>query len=335
MDNERLPLVSVVISSYNYGRYIKECIDSALRQVCDYPVEVVVVDDASTDDSVQIIKSITDPRLRVFCHDKNHGGNETIKEGICRSRGAFIARIDSDDRYRPHFLKTLLPKFEHGTGIGMVYADAAMINENGDITQGSCDDVHGGTDFCGNELLALLEKNYVCAPTVIARREAWERAVPFWEGLSFLDWPFNLLTARNCDLYYVQEVVADYRVHPQNYHHQIILNKSEEPSILRVLDHFFSTPEKTPELETLKQQARGRIFAAQYLTLAEKYFGAGHYADARRCYRQVWRNQPRRMLHAGPLRRWGATYLGQRIYEGLKRMAKLPWTGTRKPSPAN
>jgi glycosyltransferase involved in cell wall biosynthesis len=316
------PLVSFVVPCYNYGRYLPDCLDGIFAQHGYTDFEILAVDDCSTDDTPEVLARYADPRLRVFRHEVNRGHVVTVNEGLAAARGRFVARIDPDDRYRPNFLKTLLPRFEESPRVGLVYGDAALIDHAGNVTAPSCDAVHGGKDFRGSELLAILEKNFLCAPTAVARREAWQKHLPIWEGLAFNDWYFNVMIARDYEFCYVNEVVADYRVHATNWHARVAADKTEEPSLFRVLDWVFAHPEADPELEARKRAARGRIYAAHYLDLGRKYFGIGYDADARRCFWQVWRRRPRAMLRAEPLRLFLATYLGRGRYEAVKRLMR-------------
>src|SRR5262249_13344415 len=144
-----------------------------------------------------------------------------------------------------------------------------------------CPQPQGGKPFSGPALLQILEKNYICAPTAIARREAWQKHIPIWEGLAFNDWYFNVMIARDYEFAYVPEVVGDYRVHQANHHSRIVLDKTEEPSLMRVLDWVFSHAEADPVMEQRKQRAKRRIYAAHYLDQAEKYFGVRYTTDAR------------------------------------------------------
>src|SRR5262245_28610138 len=127
------PLVSFVVPCYNYGRYLDSCLASIFGQEGQHDFEVIVVDDASTDNTLEVLHAFTDPRLRIIYHRVNLGHVATINEGLSQARGTFIARIDPDDRYRPYFLTTVLEKFLAFPDVGMVYGDAALINEHGEI----------------------------------------------------------------------------------------------------------------------------------------------------------------------------------------------------------
>jgi hypothetical protein len=200
------------------------------------------------------------------------------------------------------------------------------MDEGGRVHTETSDVVHRGRDFVGNEFVALLEANFICAPTALARRQAWRKALPIPEGLAFNDWYFNLMMARDYDFCYVNRVFADYRVHGTNHHTKIIKDKSEEPSVFRLLDRFYSEVETRAELETAKRRAKGRVFGAQYLTLADKYFGAGMNVDARRCYSAAVRYRPSHILKTGLQRRFAATIIGRERYELGKALIKRAMT---------
>lgn len=312
------PLVSFVVLSYNYARYIGDTIGSILALKGGYDFEIIVVDDASTDNSDAVISSFQDPRIRYLRHAQNQGHAATVTDGLKAARGKYVARIDSDDRYRPIFLQETLPVLEQQPRVGMVYGDAAIIDDQGVITALSTDAQHGGRNHQGNEYVALLEKNFICAPTIIARREAWLDALPIPDGLSFHDWWFTVQMARRWDFHFRAAVLADYRVHQANYHTLITRNKTEEASIVRLLDAVFAEREQDEMLERAKQEAKSRIYAAHYLTLALKYFGAGMGTDARRCYLAAVRRRPAYLSNAAVVRQLFATFIGIATYQRLK-----------------
>jgi len=316
------PLVSFVVPCYNYGRYLPDCLNSIFGQREERNFEIVAVDDGSTDDTQDVLRSFADPRLEIVTHSRNLGHVATVNEGLSRARGTFIARIDPDDRYRPDFLARTLEKFRQFPEVGLVYGDAAVIDEWGNINTQRSDRAHAGADYKGNEFVRLLEENIICAPTAIARREVWQKALPVPDGLAFNDWYFNLMFAREFDFYYINRVLADYRVHPANHHSKIVADGTEEASIFRLLDRIFGERESRADLQLAKQRVRHRVYAAQYLTLADKYFGAFKNEDARRCYFEALRHRPFCLLRLGIQRRLLATILGRNGYEAGKKALK-------------
>lgn len=316
------PLVSFVVLSYNYARFIGETISSILAQQGGHDFEIIIVDDASTDNSHDVITAFDDARIRYIRHQNNHGHAATVTDGLRAARGRYVARIDSDDRYRANFLNETIPALEHNPRVGLVYGDAAIINDKGVVTAPTTDTQHGGREYRGNEYVALLEKNFICAPTIIARREAWLAALPIPEGLSFHDWWFTIQISRHWDFCFRPAVLADYRVHQANYHTLIARNQTEEASILRLLDQLFAERETDERLERSKRAARSRIYGAHFRTLALKYFGAGMTADARRCYLAAIKWRPAYLSDAAVVRQLMATFIGMATYQRLKRVVR-------------
>ena len=96
-------MISIITASYNYANYIKECIDSVLSQdFTDW--ELIIVDDCSVDNSVEIIKSYTDSRIRLIRNEKNSGLKRTLLRGIQEAGGEYIAFLESDDIWRTDYL---------------------------------------------------------------------------------------------------------------------------------------------------------------------------------------------------------------------------------------
>lgn len=316
------PLVSFVVPCYNYGRFLDDCLHGIFVQQGCENFEIIAIDDASTDNTREILASYRDPRLRVILHEKNRGHIDSVNEGAAVAGGSFITRIDPDDRYRPGFLSATLAKFREHPRVGLVYGDASVIDDGGAITEASTDRVHGGADFKGNEFVALLKENFICAPTTIARREAWEQVLPIPAGLAFNDWYLNIMIARRWECYYINRILADYRVHGSNHHIKVSRDKTEEASILRLLDLVYSQTEDSKELEKAKRKARRAVYGAQYLTLAEKYFWFHMNEDAARCYGKAVKNRPGYLLRPGVMRRFAASVAGREWYEEAKAILK-------------
>jgi len=314
-----------VVSTYNQARYLRDCVNSILNQTATADFEIVIVDDASTDGTDKIIHSFTDTRIRYMRHDTNMGIVATYNDGFATAKGKYIARIDADDRYRPHFLSAVLQVFGKYPDVGLVYGDAALINEWGEIMQDPWEatrsrQVHGGKDCKSNEFLALIEENFVPAPTVIARREAWEHALPIpaWVHRQFpaVDWYINLRMARKHDFYYIARTLADYRLHSQNWHRKVTPDRSFETTVLRILDQIFIEEDRAEE----KRRIRRRVYATAYLNFADRYFGSQMDVDFRRCYLKALSYRPDYIFKPEQLRKIIAIYLGRDIYQACKKL---------------
>lgn len=103
------PDISVVITNYNYGRYIRRCLRSLLNQDLDHSrYELVVVDDHSTDDSLEAIESFTGAGdIKTIVNKRNLGVGASARVGVNHSRGKYFVRVDADDYVQPPFLSML------------------------------------------------------------------------------------------------------------------------------------------------------------------------------------------------------------------------------------
>ncbi len=160
-------LVSVVIINYNYGRYLRECIDSVLAQ--DYePMEVIVVDDGSTDDSREVIESYSD---RLFASFKQNGGMVTaMNHGFTLTHGAMVIFVDADDYLLPGAVSAHVEALGE---TGVVRSQTYMTVLNG--TSASSEKIPGG--HAGEEnLQSLVLKRgpgaYISSPN---SGNAWSR----------------------------------------------------------------------------------------------------------------------------------------------------------------
>lgn len=120
------PLVSIVIPTYNRASKVRRAIDSALAQTWS-PVEVVVVDDGSTDDTQDALATYaSDARVVCVRHDRNRGATAAKNTGLDRVTGVFATILDSDDTLVPGAVERLLREFDRlGEAYGMVFANCA------------------------------------------------------------------------------------------------------------------------------------------------------------------------------------------------------------------
>jgi glycosyltransferase involved in cell wall biosynthesis len=121
------PLVSVIINNYNYGRFLRAAIDSVLAQTYRC-VEVVVVDDGSTDDSAEVIRSYGDRVNAVF--QSNGGQGSACNRGFAESRGDLVIFLDSDDWYYPHAIDTIARQASSGAALIQFRMDLADAQGN-------------------------------------------------------------------------------------------------------------------------------------------------------------------------------------------------------------
>src|ERR1700739_3121282 len=124
------PLTTVLIDTYNYGRFIKQAIDSVLSQ--DFPaeqLELIVVDDGSTDDTEQCVKTYGS-RIK-YLKKENGGQASAFNLGFEQARGDFIVLLDADDYFLPGKLRRVCEAFQSHPDVGMVYHRFPQMHNGG------------------------------------------------------------------------------------------------------------------------------------------------------------------------------------------------------------
>lgn len=311
--------ISIIVQSYNFAPYLGEAIASALALTGPAADEIVVIDDASSDDSAEIARSFEDPRLRVIVNERNFGAAETFNRAFGEARGEFVARLDGDDRYRPDFLAHAMAAFARHPEAVAVYGCIEMIDPEGRVTSCERHDAFPAGPHCGDRFVDLLEDNFLSAPTLIARREAWQGALPVPADMPFFDWYAALRIAESGPIAFTNEVHADYRVHPAGMHAVMLREGWGEAIYRRVLDTFFAEPGHAEA----KAARRGRIYAKWYRSIGDSYFGVGRRVDARRCYAQALRSDPWRVAQLTTARRWAASFVPEETYDRAKRLVGI------------
>ena len=158
-------LVSIVIPCYNYEKYIADAIESALNQTYR-AIEVVVVDDGSTDGSLQIIQSYGD---RVVCHAKENGGGGAARnDGLELAQGEFIQFLDADDLLLPTAVEDRLMVMEEG--VDAVFGDMEYMDEDGQKINGR-DVCHGQLGWPPDDLLYYILFVNIHTPLPLHRRQ--------------------------------------------------------------------------------------------------------------------------------------------------------------------
>jgi glycosyltransferase involved in cell wall biosynthesis len=313
------PLISIIVNVFNGERYVGECLDSIRRLKGGFPLQVIVVDDASTDGTAKILWSYVDAGFEIVPLAKNVGAAAAISHAFTLVRGEFVARVDYDDRYHPHFLIDSVDALQRHPDAAFVCAAVRMIDSEGvpGAITGPAD--YGENPGSRDRFASMLERHFVTAPTVLGRTSHWRRAIPIPAGMNFCDWYMNLTMAETASVVVTNKIVADYRIHPLNMHATKVCDGMGERVTLQVLERFLYNSPRSVELAP---RAR-TIMALHYADWGNKYFGARMDADASRCYEAALRFDPTQYWKGRFLHRYIGLLVGRNIYERVKRMALL------------
>lgn len=220
-----MPKVSIVLPSYNYAKYLDERIQSLLNQTyTDF--ELVIVDDASTDNSVEIINQyVNDSRVKTHFFDQNSGlPYKRWNDGADLSQGEYILFAGADDSCEPTMLEKLVSKLDAHPNVGIAYTQSLEIDGEGKVIRSltyrtdDLDKQRWQQDYVNNgqdECRYLVVKNTIPnASSVLLRREIFEKAGRFDEQLRLVaDWLLWAKILLISDVAYVAEPLNYFRVH--------------------------------------------------------------------------------------------------------------------------
>lgn len=204
------PVVSVVLPAYNGVRWLRPQLDSILAEL-SADDELVVVDDASTDDTLALLRSFADPRIRLLPSPANRGVRASVERGLAACRGRYVFLADQDDVWLPGKRAALLSALQAGAVLAI--SDAEVIDGNGASVQPSFMATRGG--FRGS-LLATLIKNRYLGCAMAFRRELLEDVLPIPAAVPMHDMWIGALATLRGPVAYIDRPLLQYRRHGSN-----------------------------------------------------------------------------------------------------------------------
>lgn len=201
-----IPRVSVVMANYNYARFLRAAIDSVLKQSLS-DLELIVVDDGSTDESRHIIESYrVDSRIRFV--PVNHLGQPGAKNaGIDLARAPVIAFLDADDIWEVDKLEKQAACFDRDPTLGVVYSRRILIDEKDSMLP-----YRQPPLYRGDVLSRIFRNNFVCFSSAVVRRLVFEHLGRFDPNIDLaIDYDFWLRAAAHYRFDYVDKPLVRYR----------------------------------------------------------------------------------------------------------------------------
>ena len=224
-------MISVLIPSFNHANYLRQCLDSVLAQTID-AWEVVLVDDGSTDNSVEVAKTYNDPRIKVLENATNLGTYGTLQRALEESSGEYIAILNSDDVWAPTKLEQQLNAIGD---LEFCFTFGNAIDGTGATIE---EDIHADWPSASpcDLLPFLVEENRILASSVLFRRE---RLKFHTECRYSGDWVALLEFASRGLAACVPEKLVGWRIHPENAHRRSEGQAAEEIAVrLAIMERF-------------------------------------------------------------------------------------------------
>lgn len=209
-------VVTVLIVTYNHEGFIRRAVDSALAQHTDFPVEILISEDASTDRTREIVERYAEEfadRVRLLLSSRNLKSNEVVARGLRAARGRYVALLDGDDYW------TSTRKLQTQAGYLDGHPDCALCFHNVHVARGSEVSTRRWTPSHQKPVSTIAElwSGNPFATCGSMMRMDCLRAVPDWYDGFFpiTDWPLYLLCAERGNVAFADEVMGVYRLHDE------------------------------------------------------------------------------------------------------------------------
>lgn len=269
----QIPRVSVLLPAYNRADYLPEAVNSALNQTLA-EIEVLVVDDGSTDATAQVIREISDERVRYIYQD-NRGVSAALNTAWRAARAEYVAMLGSDDVWLSTLLEELAPPLDADADLGLVYARAEGMDAFGRPLPQM---LGAELKFPGKPLKSLLYGDCVCGLAAVFRRASLERVGGFNETMvGNEDWELWIRLAELYRFQYRNKVLARYRMHPRSLtggksatYTRIILDR------VRLIENYYARALVPAEALEVKPLALRNV----YLDVTVRFLSVGQWRAA-------------------------------------------------------
>ena len=238
------PLVSIITPSFHQARYLEATIESVLSQ--DYPhIEYIVIDGASTDSSVEIIKKYEN-RLAYWVSEKDNGQADAINKGLALAKSDIVAWLNSDDYYLPNAISAAVKAFEENPDAVMVYGDILAVDEWGHTIN-----LLKYKQLSKEDLLCF---QIIGQPAVFFRREVYEKSGGLDTTFHFLlDHHLWIRIAQHGRILHVPQTWAAARYHAEAKNRAKAAEFGREA--FRILDWVKSQPQLAGAISSVERRA--------------------------------------------------------------------------------
>jgi glycosyltransferase involved in cell wall biosynthesis len=206
------PLVSIVVPSYNHSKYIKETVLSIVNQT--YPnIELIVIDDGSKDNSVEILKGLQKEFDFIFISRENRGLIATLNEGLSLAKGKYFCAVASDDVFMLNKIELQVIFMEKNPRYALCFGKMKIIDENSKYVKDfKSKNVQSGFMF----YKIFAKKFIITAPTVMLRKSNLVESGGYSNHFYIEDFPLWLKLSLEYPFGYVNEYLVSYRIHGNN-----------------------------------------------------------------------------------------------------------------------
>ena len=288
-----MPPVCICVPTYNAAGTVRATLQSILAQSYGNLI-VHISDNASTDDTLQVIAAIADPRIRIHRQAENGGAELNFTRCIQMATGKYTAIFHADDIYEPDIVARQVSFLESNQDVGAVFTEAMMINEHGTAlgTTGAVPGRRMGVTRLGfAELLKamLLQHSFLVCSSAMVRTKIYKDDIGEWGGRGFrsaADVDIWLRVAASKPIAVLAERLMRYRISDTQYS-QRNRNRTERLDFFLVMDAYLARPEVRALLTVKDFIHYGWLERHERVARAMNLFGLGRAAEARDLLRGV------------------------------------------------
>ena len=218
------PAVSVILPCYNHEAFVRDAVDSVLRQTVS-DIEIIAIDDCSTDNTAKLLESVDDPRFTVIRHESNRGSAETVNEGLRKAQAPYIAILNSDDLFWSERLAVCLETAQSSDAL-LMGTDLDLVNAEGEVIRdrefwwlewywGLKDIYRMSGDLTGT----LIDGNiFISTSNFFMNRQLIQAIGPLADYRYVQDYEFLLraLAAYPRQVLWLEKTLLSYRLHGRN-----------------------------------------------------------------------------------------------------------------------
>ncbi len=276
--NNRPPLISIIIPSYNYAHFLPDTIDSVLQQPGD-DYELIVINDGSTDNTEEVIETLlsgTDKRFRYYSQ-QNTGLPGTRNRGIELAKGQYIMCLDSDDKLTPDALNAFRRAIKNNSKAAMIIGRYNSVTPDGKSKERCLWSLTGSREGNFSQYLLNTSVSLLCS-AVLFRRDVFESYQFPSHIRQCEDEPVFAFAFANFDVAKIDKIVSEIQKHDDSLRNKVYFGLSD-----LVIEEIFN-PARIPEsFMKYKKAYKGIRYLDQFRTL----FLAGEYKEAWEQYTQA------------------------------------------------
>lgn len=239
------PLVNVCIPTYNAEKTVVSTLQSILNQTYQN-LEIIVVDNASTDNTLALLQQFNDPRMKIYKNSKNIGAEKNWGRCIGLASGEYICIFHADDLYKRDMIKKQVQAFQDNPSIGAVFTMANRINDRGEV-MGEPKlpvELKGKRIYYVSEIFIpiLRNRNFLMCPSAMVRSEVYKELAPFNDELfgTSADLDMWLRILERHPIAILDEKLMSYRISNAQGSYRFRYLRTEQADFFKVMDFYLS-----------------------------------------------------------------------------------------------